>query len=41
MRWLQNPNQSSVDSLYSVRREASKTFQEQNDGIYVMLKWMN
>jgi hypothetical protein len=26
MRWLQNPNQSNVDNLNNVRREASRHF---------------
>jgi hypothetical protein len=26
MHWLQDPNQSNIDYLYNVRREASKHF---------------
>jgi hypothetical protein len=33
MQWLQNPNQSNVDNLNNVRREASTHFRNKNEGI--------
>ena len=33
MRGLQDPNQSNVDKLNNVKREASRQFQEQKEGI--------
>ena len=30
MQWLQDPNQSNVDNLNSVRREASRHFRNKN-----------
>jgi hypothetical protein len=33
MQWLQNPNQSNVDYLKNVRREASRYFREKRRNI--------
>jgi hypothetical protein len=30
MKWLQDPNQSSVDNLNNVRHEASRHFRNEN-----------
>jgi hypothetical protein len=40
IQWLQNRNQSNVDNLNSVRREASRHFRNKNKE-YLKLKFMN
>jgi len=34
MQWLRYPNQSNVDDLNNVRREASRHFRNKRKGIY-------
>jgi hypothetical protein len=34
LQWLQDPSVVNEDNLHNVRREASKTFQEQEKGIF-------
>ena len=40
MQWLQNPNQSNVDNLSNVRREASRHFRNKKEE-YLKAKLMN
>jgi len=40
MQWLQHPNQSTVDNLKNVRREASRQFRNKRRNIW-KLKLMN